>query len=143
MKPNKFFYWICAVAAIGILAYNNYTYGNPDEGYFSIENYLKNPEQYGGHTEEHFGNIVYAGKDRFYLSLGTTTLEVYGSIESPVLGETAVFLDFGKDGKIRMIGYHNYNYNYLLYAASVLALVVFAILFFKEWKLTPRGFKNA
>lgn len=143
MAINKFFYWICAIAAIVILAYSNYTYRNADEGDFSIDKYLKNPEKYGGYQTEYFGKIAGISRDIFYIHVEDKIIKVYGSIEKPVLGETAVFLDFRKDGKIRMIDYHNYNYNYLLYAVSVLALAVFIVLFFMEWKFTAGGFKNA
>ena len=59
------------------------------------------------------------------------------------MGETALYANFRGDGTIEMIDYHNYNYNHILYIISLIAIVLFLALFFREWKLASGGFKNA
>ena len=88
--------------------------------------------------------ITSMSEDYFYVNLENTKIKIMGSgIKMPVLGQTAVFLDFRKDGTVKLIDYHNYNYNYVLYILSFFALIIFLIMLFKEWKITLRGFKSA
>src|SRR3989344_3779187 len=109
-----------------------------------LTNYLNNPEKYSGNKVEYFGKIINISQDSLYFRAEGKEIKVYGSgVKMPVLGETVVFLDFQKDGKIRIIDYHNYNYNYVIYLISFFALAVFVAIFLKEWKLTRKGFKDA
>jgi len=105
---------------------------------------MQNPQKFGNQRFEQFGRIINISNDYFYFDLGGNSIKVFGSgIKKPVLGETVVYVEYGKDGKIRMIDYHDYNYNYFLYAISVIALIIFIVIFLKEWKATWKGFKNA
>lgn len=111
---------------------------------FSIEKYLQEPEKYGDKKMERIIKIANINQDHFYFQWGKFNIKVIGSrIEMPILGETVVYLNFRKDGIIEMIDYHNYNYNYILYIISFFALIVFIIIFFKEWKITKRSFEDA
>ena len=111
---------------------------------FSLDRYLENPQKYGGIKAERMVKIINISQDHFYLDLSNTPIKVYGSgVKKPVYGETLVFLNFRKDGIIELIDYHNYNYNYFLYIISIFAFSIFIIIFFKEWKITARGFKDA
>ena len=111
---------------------------------FTEENYIKNPELYGGHKAERLAKIVNISRDHFYIRIGDKDVNVMGSnIKRPTMGESVFFLNYRKDGIIELIDYHNYNYNYLLYSISFIAVILFFIIFFKEWKLTKRGFRDA
>lgn len=110
----------------------------------SSRDYLLNPSKYGGYEGEYFGKIINISEDYFYIRVPSTDLKVIGSgIKKPVLGESTFLLYFGRDGFIKLIDYHNYNYNYLLYLFSGFAFIIFLIIFFKEWRITKRGFKDA
>ena len=111
---------------------------------FTHDNYLENPQKYGGVKYERMGKIISISQDHFYFELGARDIKVIGSgIKRPILGETVVYVHYRKDGVIELIDYHNYNYNYLLYGVSFIALLIFIMIFFKEWKITWRGFKDA
>ena len=137
-------YLLLFILIFGLFLYDNAERENMAKEEFSIRGYLNDPQKYGSHQIESMVKITAISEDHFYVNLEGTQLNVVGSgIKMPVFGQTAAFLDFRKDGTIKLIDYHNYNYNYLLYIMSFFALIVFLIIFFKEWKITLRGFKNA
>lgn len=94
-----------------------------------------------------FGKIINISKDHFYIDTGSLNRRIEFSnmpgIRKARYGETVVYVIFRKDGMIEGIDYHNYDYNYLLYFLSFIALIVFLVIFFREWKFTLRGFENA
>lgn len=111
---------------------------------FSFNKYLQDPGLYGGEKVEVFGTFRNFSENSFYFNLGDKEIKIYGSnVEKPILGETVLYLDFRKDGIIELIDYHNYNFNYALYALSLMAVLLFIILFFKEWKFSFGGFEDA
>ncbi|MBI3034760.1 hypothetical protein HYY71_00410 [Candidatus Woesearchaeota archaeon] len=113
------FYIVIFLLTLGVFIYDNLVIAKEANDKFTFDSYLKKPNKYGGKHK------------------------VEGSIKRHVLGESAAYLDFKKNGTIELIEYHNYNYNYILYAVSFVALLMFIALFFNEWKPTLRGFKNA
>ncbi len=132
------------ILVVTIFLHDNVRSVEQDKEGFTVANYLENPQKYGNQKIESMVKIISISQDHFYINLGSRNIKVIGSgIKRPVLGETAVFLDYRKDGIIELIDYHNYNYNYLLYVVSFFAIIIFIIIFFKEWKITPRGFKDA
>ena len=136
-------YVIVLMIFIGLLLYENVPVGDDSE-HFSIEKYLKEPDKYANKKMERIIKIKNISNENFYFQWNNNDIKVLGhGIEMPVLGETVVYLNFRKDGIIEMIDYHNYNYNYILYILSFFALVWFVIIFFREWKITRRGFENA
>ena len=143
-KINKVLYLIALLLLVILVFYHNYYFKAGSSNGFSINNYEASPQAYGERKIEQFGRIINISRDYFYFDLGGKSIKIYGTgITKPTLGETVIFANYGKDGKIRLIDYHNYNFNYVLYVISVLALVVFFVIFLKEWKITKRGFKNA
>ena|SRR3989344_9053241 len=136
----KVWYFLLFVLITILFFYGNVMDKSYGEDAFNLDNYLKNPQKYGDYKGQVFGKITGINQDSFYIN----SLKVSGSgIIKPVYGETVLFLDFKKDGIIKLIDYHNYNYNYFLYVISFFAFVVFIVIFFKEWKITLRGFKDA
>jgi len=144
-KLSRIWYALVFILVISLLLYDkahSMDLTNPNRQ--SLKQYLENPQLYGGYNAERFGKIVNISKGYFYFNIGDKSLKIYGSdIKKPVLGETVLFLNYRKDGRIELIDHHNYNYNYVLYAISVFSLMVFILILFKEWKITPRGFRNA
>ena len=143
-KYKKAWYLLIVLLIIGLMIYETGYYSIYSKAKFSVRSYLENPQQYGGNKYENFGRIINISQNYFYFDLGGEKIKVLGKgIQKPILGETVLYLDYRKDGTIAMIDYHNYNYNYVLYAISALAVIIFIFLFFKEWKITRKGFKNA
>jgi len=137
-------YLLILILIIVLLLIDNISYSGAKEEGFTYSNYLENPQKYGGLKLENFGRIVNINQDHFYFDIGSRDLKVYGTgIKRPVLGEIVVYINYNKNGKMEMIDYHTYDYNYVLYGLSVFALFIFMILFFFDWKLTWRGFKDA
>lgn len=139
------FYALVFILLIGFFVYDHayYSYRQSTRE-FEVNKYLESPEIYGNHQAERMAKIVSISQGHFYIRSGNVELKVMGSgIKKPVLGESVFFLDFRKDGVIGLIDYHNYNFNYFLYGVSAIAIIVFVIIFFKEWKLTKRGFEDA
>ena len=151
MKQNKklkylngIWSFLILVLVVGFFLYDNVRSANKAKDSFTINNYHENPQKYGGEKIEVLGRLVNISQNYFYFDIGSKNLEVYGSgVRKPILGETVVFLNFRKDGVIELIDFHNYNYNYLLYGVSIFALLIFGVIFFMEWKITLRGFKDA
>lgn len=138
-----FLYILVLIIMVSLVWYDNKVPRNVESGLF-LQNYLKNPEKYGGRQVENFGRIINISSDHFYFYTDNTPILVYGSgIKKSRYGETIVFLDYQKNGIISMIGYHNYKYNYFLYFTSVIAIILCAVIFFKEWRLAKGGFKSA
>lgn len=141
---SKIGYFLVFILVAVLLLFDNLDYSASNKDGFTITKYLENPQKYGGIKLENFGRIVNISQDHFYLNIGSRDLKVYGSgIKRPVLGEIVVYINYNKNGRIEMIDYHTYDYNYILYGISFFALIVFMIIFFMEWKFTRRGFEDA
>lgn len=135
-------YFFAFILLVSFWLYHNLHHSNPERS-FNLRNYTQNPQKFAGQYEQ-FGKIINISQDHFYFSAGGESIKVFGSgIKTPVYGETVIFVDYRKDGRIELIDYHNYNYNYILYALSLLALIIFIVIFFREWRITLRGFRDA
>ena len=94
-----------------------------------------------------FGDVINVSDDYFYFHTGFSDIRIE-SANMPLIikakyGETVVHARRLKNGDIIGIDYHNYDYNYLLYFLSFIAFIIFLAIFFKEWKITLRGFEDA
>lgn len=140
----KIGYLLTIILVIALIFIENKDFSDSNDDIFTISNYIDNPEKYGGVQLENFGRIVEINQDHFYFDIGSMDLKVYGTeIKKPILGEIVVYIDYNKNGKMEMIDYHTYDYNYVLYGLSFFSLIVFVIIFFAEWKITRRGFEDA
>lgn len=140
----RVWYVLLFILIVGLVFYDNVWWMYMGQEVFSLSNYIKNPEKYGDYKGQPFGRIINISQDYFYFDDGDSSFKVIGSgIKKAVYGETVLFLNFRRDGVIELIDYHNYDYNYLLYFLSFIALVIFLIIFLKEWRLGLRGFENA
>ena len=140
----RIWYILVFIFLIGLLVHENVKNIDNSRDGFSLNNYYENPQKYGDVKFERMGKITKINQDHFYFDLGNVNIKIFGSgVKKPILGETVVYVIYRKDGIIQLIDYHNYNFNYLLYAISIVALFVLIIIFFKEWKITARGFEDA
>ncbi|HLC96332.1 MAG TPA: hypothetical protein VJH97_03355 [Candidatus Nanoarchaeia archaeon] len=140
---NKSVYLVVSILTIGLVAYDNFDrIADPRQRTY-LDLYLDNPALYGGHKWGSWGTIVNQSDDHFYLFMQGHTIRVQGSVQPAIWGETNYYLYFGEDGTISLIDYHNQDYFYLYYLLSFIGFLIFLWIFFKEWKLTKRGFENA
>lgn len=144
-KLSSIWYALVFMLVISLLLYDKaHTMDLTNPNKHSLEQYFENPQLYGGYNAERFGKIVNISKSHFYFNVGDKSIKIYGyDIKKPILGETVLFLNFRQDGRIELIDYHNYNYNYVLYTISAFSLIVLIFIFSKEWKITPGGFRDA
>jgi len=141
---TKIWFFLVLILIVSLFIRDNVRSMDKAKEGFTVNNYLENPQKYGGVKLENFGRIVNINQDHFYLNIGGRDLKVYGSgIKRPILGEIVVYINYNKNGRLEMIDYHTYDYNYVLYGISFFALILFIIIFFREWKFTWRGFKDA
>jgi len=141
---TKIWFFLVLILTVVLLIHDNVRGVDKAKEGFTITKYLENPQKYGGVKLENFGRIVNISQDHFYLDIGSRDLKVFGSgIKKPILGEIVVYINYNKNGRIEMIDYHTYDYNYVLYGISFFALIAFMIIFFMEWRFTRRGFEDA
>ena len=137
-------YLIIFLLILSLFAYENVISYDKRTEEFGLENYMSNPEKYGGYEKQHFGTITEIHDDYFYFNSIQGELKVYGKgVEKAKFGETVFLLRYRKDGVIELVDYHNYNYNYFLYFISFVALIIFLYIFFREWRFTLKGFEDA
>jgi len=140
---TKIWFFALFILIVVLFIHDNVRTVEKTEG-FTITNYLEDPQKFGGFKTEYMVTNINISPNHFYVNMAGENVKVYGSeIKKPILGQTVLFIHFRKDGIIELIDYHNYNYNYFLYGVSIFALIIFIIIFFREWKVTWRGFKDA
>ncbi len=142
MQYSRLRYALIVVLFLLLFAHQNAW--NLQRERFHIDRFFEDPLTYGNHTGQRFGKVVGVQADTFDFNDGDKVIRIEGSGVVPaVLGETILYVDYRLDGRMVLIDYHNYNYNYVLYGLSLVAFFYFVWLFFREWKLTKRGFRDA
>ena len=94
-----------------------------------------------------FGKVINISEDHFYLRTVSSNIRIDSlgmpKVRKAKYGETVVHVIYREKGVVEGVDYHNYDYNYILYVVSFFSLFVLLFVFFKEWKLTLRGFEDA
>jgi len=133
---RRVWYLLLFILIVGLFFYDNVWYMERDSRIEKI-----------GKETQHFGKIINISEGHFYIHTGSSNLRIESSYMPEVrkvrFGETVVHVMPREGGIVEGIDYHNYDYNYLLYIISFIALVVFIVLFFKEWRVTFGGFEDA
>ena len=101
----------------------------------SSDIFLADPLKYAGKETELTGPVLDVMADSFYLDVNQRPLKIYyPNFEKPVLGQAYVRAKLNSDGTATGLEVHNLSYNYIKYAISFLAFILFLFIFFKEWK---------
>ncbi len=160
MSKNKksvwkyFIYFLILIPFIFSLFHYGLYFGDKEK---TLEHfYLKDGSEEFGYKRTVMG--AYAGefesdpKTGFYLLHNTKKIPVFylenyfvdypNSYTPPKYGEVAVY-GYKTNEAIYALSIHNYNYNYVLYFISFFAGLFILAFFFREWKITWRGFENA
>jgi len=138
---NKIFYMIAAIALIALMYYS---YEYHDRYYPSVTDFLKDPARFDGRITEQHGPIGNITNESFAAFFGEDSVLVkYSHIEKPKYGFLTFVGYYKKEGYIeaKEIRYNNYNNG--KYIFSVVGLIIFLFIFFREWKITSGGFEDA
>src|SRR3989338_3162120 len=66
-----------------------------EEGVFSIDRFIGNPQKYGDYQMEVMGRIDSIGDGYFILDVGSFNIKIYGKgVKKPVLGESVFYMNF-------------------------------------------------
>ncbi len=132
------------IAALLLAGMMYYSYAEHDRYYPSISDFAKNPEKYDGMITEHQMQVYNITNESFMARFGDDSILVkYQNAQKPKFGMLTVLGYYKKEGYIQAIKIRYNNYNNGKYILSVFGLFLFLIIFFREWKITLRGFENA
>lgn len=138
---NKIFY---EVAAIALIALMYYSYEYHDRYYPSATDFLKDPVKYDGRITEQQGRIGNITNESFVAFFGEDSVLVkYPNVEKPKYGFLTFVGYYKKEGYIEAKEIRHNNYNDGKYIFSVVGMIIFLFIFFREWKITSRGFEDA
>lgn len=109
---------------------------------FTMHDFLLEPQKYAGQTRNIMGVYQEPTKKGFSIIYNKEKVEIIYDKEhqAPKYGEILIFGELQRDGTVKALGVHNYNYNFLLYLLSFIAGIIIIVVFFREWKLTKKGF---
>jgi hypothetical protein len=116
-----------------------------EEKFFTTEIFFEHPGKLRLVNKTFIGPYIAPTKEGFLMTYNKKTLPIYysGNHEPPHYGEVVVYGVATKEGYIKAFKVHNYNYNYIIYLLSFFAGIFVLFVFFKEWKITKEGLKNA
>lgn len=136
--------WILAfVLAIGLSVYS---FARPLKDQDSVSFFLKNPDYYDGIIAENSGPIEDIQEFSFVMVKGKNKILVkhdgtIGEVRKPILGTMDLVGIYHKEGYIEATDFRYDDYNFVKYILSAISFIIFTIYFFKEWKLTWKGFE--
>jgi len=116
-----------------------------DNLYPSISTFKTNPEIYDGIKIEKVGRMKDIRNNTFTLRVGMNEVMVkadYSGIEPVKKGVVIVNGVYNKEGHIDMTNIHYSHYHDIKYLISLVGLIIVAIYFVREWRLTKRGFMS-
>tara|TARA_Y100000310_G_scaffold202322_1_gene202456 strand:- start:474 stop:893 length:420 start_codon:yes stop_codon:yes gene_type:complete len=132
------------IGIIGLVLLSIFSLTQYDNYYPSIKDLNENPERYDQLLTEQYGRIKEFREDGFILLSGNEEILVKTkNIRNPIQGSLSILGTFHKEGFIELNNIHYFDYNNSKYVVSVIGLIIFLFIFFKEWKITSRGFKHA
>ena len=136
---------VCCLLAILLLALMMYySYTSHDKYYPSISDFVKDPEKYDDIFTEQQVNVYNITADSFMARFGNDEVLVkYKNARQPKYGLLTFTGYYKKAGYIEATEVKYNDYSHGKYLFSFIGLFIFLYIFFKEWKITLRGFKDA
>ena len=132
------------IGMVGLILLSMFSLTQYNDYYPSVKDFNENPEKYDQLLTEQYGRIKEFREEGFILLLGDEEILVKSkSIRKPIQGTLSILGTFHKEGFIELHDFHYFDYNNSKYVISIIGLIMFLFIFFKEWKITSRGFKNA
>ncbi|MBI2663179.1 hypothetical protein HYX15_01465 [Candidatus Woesearchaeota archaeon] len=137
-------YLFVIIGIIGLILMSIFSLTQYNNYFPAIKDLEKYPEKYDGVLTEQYGKIEEIREDGFILALGNEKIFVKSAnVRKPIYGTVSVVGIFHKEGFIELKDIHYFDYNTTKYVISIIGLIIFLVIFFKEWKITSRGFKYA
>ncbi|MBI2667952.1 hypothetical protein HYX17_04260 [Candidatus Woesearchaeota archaeon] len=132
------------VGITGLILMSIFSLTNYNNHYPSIKYLNENPEKYDGILTEQYGLVDEIKEDSFILASGDSKILVKANnIREPTQGSVNIIGVFNKEGFIKLKDIHYSDYNNTKYFVSIIGLIMFLFIFFREWRITLRGFKYA
>ena len=136
------------LSAIVLVALMLYSYENYHNYYPSLATFKANPEVLEGVKAENCGIAEQVDGQRLIIRGGNEIIQVKAeNARYPKYGTVCVVGTYKREGYIEA-EYVRYNdYIFIKYLLSALSIIYVVYIFFKEWKITRKGFvargKNA
>jgi len=105
-----------------------------------MEKFKADPLKYEGEIFQVTGKVGVVVDGKFYFD--DKHLIIGSDVEAAKGGVTKLKL-LVKDSKLYLLDYHNHDYLNFEIGLSVFALLIALVYFFREWKVTLRGFEYA
>ena len=138
----KKIYYIIALVLLVSMMY--YSYTAHSRYYPSISDFVKDPEKYDNVLTEQQVQVYNITPDSFMTRFGNDEVLVkYPNLKRPKYGQVTFLGYYKKEGFIQATAIRYSNYNYGKYVFSFIGLFILLFIFFREWKITSRGFKDA
>jgi len=137
----KWHVYLAVIAALLFLML--YSVTNYHGHYPSLDTFYNEPEKYAGAIAENCGMMVDETSDGFILRAGVNKILVkynQTSLRYPVLGTVCV-LGAYNDGFIDAEAVRLNDFIFVKYFISFLAFLYVVFVFFREWKITKKGFR--
>ncbi len=132
------------VGITGLILMSIFSLTNYNNYYPSIKDLNENPSRYDGILTEQYGLIKEIKEDSFILVSGDSRILVKANnIREPTQGSVNILGVFNKESFIELKNIHYSDYNNTKYLVSIMGLIMFLFIFFREWRITFRGFKYA
>ena len=121
-----------------------YSYAEHDNHYPTISDFLKDPARYDGVLTEQQLQVYNITNESFLARFGDDYVAVkYPGVKEPKFGMVTFLGHYKKEGYIEATAVRYNEYNNGKYLLSFAGLFLFVWIFFREWKITRRGFENA
>ena len=130
------------MALIILILLSMYSLNQHSNYYPTIKDLLDNPERYHNKITEQGGRL---SLEKGTIRRGNEEIKIIikEPLRNPKYGTVTIVGRFDKSGSIEVHDIHYSDYNNLKYFASIIGGAIFLYLFFKEWKITKRGFESA
>tara|TARA_B100000315_G_scaffold120482_1_gene110374 strand:+ start:3241 stop:3750 length:510 start_codon:yes stop_codon:yes gene_type:complete len=134
--------YIILIFLLVLLSFDFYLsekYYTPSGGMF-----MSDPEKYADMKLTFVGPVINISDSSFYMSVNHKPLKVYyPKLEQPKLGQVLVVGQSHINETTTASEIHYFNYNYLKYYISFIAIFPFLYIFFRDWKIKRWRFVNA
>ena len=139
---KKEYVWYGCVVLILVVSILHFNTLSSD---FTMGDFIENPESYTNQKKSFMATYDSATQEGFRVKYNHHFIDIKyeGNYQQPRYGEILIYGILNEDGSVTMLDYHNYNYNYFIYILSFIAALAIIAYFFREWKMTWGGIRDA
>lgn len=145
MRNDLWRFVLSGVGAALFLGLCTYVFLNYERYYPLITGFSQDPSSYEGRVIELEGKIV-EREGRYYIaSTSNIPVEIkydWSKEGSSKPGSAVILGVLHKEGIIEVLGIHPRKHHMVKYYVSGLGIIIFLFIFFKEWRVSLKGFKE-